>query len=322
MGFSPPLSEPLPDRESSSVTSSSSSSSSCSDISSSGYGCWDCGWGKFPEFSGCKEACCVCSFLLRYRQLPGYHHHVLVKDCLNATIYFLKNLGTFGVDPSQVVLCGDSIGGWAVVMITQILTSIQCLPQIQAQVPIHPIVNFINFQLPSYQQHKSVPLVTKDLIFTCICKYLAIDLSWRDAMSTGVIIPLDKWKKFGKWFSSDNISRRFWSQHTQPEVLGPFNEASYLETNHVWSSEISPLLADEKIIAQLPKAFLVSCENDILRDDALLYKKCLDDQGIPVSWYHLEDGFHGCLIFFDKMYFSFPCSMKVANALISYIKGI
>jgi arylacetamide deacetylase-like 3/4 len=101
-----------------------------------------------------------------------------------------------------------------------------------------------------------------------------------------------------------------------------FNEAAYLEIKHVWSSEISPLLEDEKIIAQLPKTFLVSCENDILRDDALLFKKCLDDLGIPVSWYHVEDGFHGCLFFFDKKCFFFPCSMKVANALISYIKDI
>ena len=130
-----------------------------------------------------------------------------------------------------------------------------------------------------------------------IFKYLVIDLSWRDATSTGAIIPLDKWKKYRKWLSSDNISRRFWRQEIQPEVLGPFNEAAYLETKHVWSSEISSLPGDEKIIAQLPKTFLVSC--DILWDDALLYEKCLDDQGIPVSWYHLEDGFHRCLIFFD-----------------------
>ena len=32
---------------------------------------------------------------------------------------------------------------------------------------------------------------------------------------------------------------------------------------------------------------------DMLRDDALLYKKRLEDQGVPVKWYHVEDGFHG-----------------------------
>ncbi|XP_076421747.1 arylacetamide deacetylase-like 4 [Peromyscus maniculatus bairdii] len=260
--------------------------------------------------------------MVGYRKLPDYHHPVLAKDCLNASIYFLKNLESFGVDPSQVVLCGESIGGWAVANVMQILPSIPSLPQIQAQVLIQPLVNLINFQLPSHQQSKNVPILTRDTLLMFMCKYLAIDLSWKDAMLSGAVIPLDKWKNFSKWLSYDNIPRRFWSQDPQPEFFAPFNEAAYLETKHVWSAEISPVLADDKIIAQLPKTFLVSCENDILRDDALLYKKRLEDQGVPVSWYHVEDGFHGCLILFDKKCFSFPCSMKVVNAVVSYIKSI
>uniref|UniRef100_A0A8C6IAH5 AADACL4 family member 5 n=1 Tax=Mus spicilegus TaxID=10103 RepID=A0A8C6IAH5_MUSSI len=260
--------------------------------------------------------------LVGYRKLPDYHHPVPFKDCLNATIYFLKNLEIFGVDPFRVVLCGDSLGGWAVATVTQVLTSMPNLPRIQTQVLIYPILHFINFQLPSYQQNKNVPFLTRDMLLMCVCKYLAIDLSWTDAMSTGAVIPLDKWKKYRKWLSYDNIPRRFWRQDTQPEVLGPFNEAAYLETKHVWNAEISPLLADDKIIAQLPKTFLVSCEHDVLRDDALLYKRRLEDQGIPVSWYHAEDGFHACINLFDKQPFSFPCSMKVTNAVARYIKDM
>ncbi|XP_031232844.1 arylacetamide deacetylase-like 4 isoform X2 [Mastomys coucha] len=260
--------------------------------------------------------------LVGYRKLPDYHHPVLVNDCLNATIYFLKNLESFGVDSSQVVLCGDSIGGWAVATITQILNSIPNLPQIQTQVLICPILNFISFQLPSHQQSKNVPFLTRDILLKWTCKYLAIDISWRHAMSAGAVIPLDKWKKYRKWLSYDNVPRRFWSQDTQPKVLGPFNEAAYLETKQVWSVEISSLLADDRIIAQLPKTFLVSCEHDILRDDSLLYKKRLEDQGIPVSWCHVEDGFHACINFFDKQPFSFPCSMKIVNAVVSYIKDV
>ena len=66
----------------------------------------------------------------------------------------------------------------------------------------------------------------------------------------------------------------------------------------------------------------MSCENDILQDDVLLYKKHLEDQGVPVNWYHVEDGLHGCIMLLDKKYLSFPCSMKVAKVVIGYIKGI
>ncbi|CAO2589968.1 Arylacetamide deacetylase-like 4 [Lemmus lemmus] len=274
----------------------------------------------------------LCSFLasetdsvvlmVGYRKLPSYHHPVLFNDCLSATIYFLKNLESFGVDPSRVVLCGESIGGSAVTTVMQALTSIPSLPQIQAQVLIYSLVNFVNFQLPSHQQSKNVPFLTRDMLFMCMCKYLAIDFSWKDSILAGAIIPLDKWKKYKKWLSYDNIPRRFWSQGIQLESFGPFDEAAYLEAQHVWSIEISPVLADDKIISQCPQTLLVTCENDILRDDGLLYKKRLEDQGVPVTWYHVEDGFHGCTILFDKKCLSFPCSMKVVNAVIGYIKGI
>ncbi|XP_028641846.1 arylacetamide deacetylase-like 4 [Grammomys surdaster] len=274
----------------------------------------------------------LCSFLVQetdsvllsvgYRKLPDYHHPVIIKDCLNATILFLKALETYGVDPSRVVLCGESIGGWAAASINQILVSTPSVPRIRAQVLITPILQAINFLLPSHQQNKNIPFLTKDLMIKYLCKYLAIDLSWRDSMLTGAVIPLEKWKKYRKWLSSDNIPRKFWSQDTQSEFLGHFNEAAYLETKHIFDTEISPLITDDETIAQLPEALLVSCEYDILRDDTLLYKKRLEDQGVPVTWHHVFDGFHGCLLLFDRKFLSFPCSLKVANIVVSYIMSI
>ncbi|CAO2589964.1 Arylacetamide deacetylase-like 4 [Lemmus lemmus] len=274
----------------------------------------------------------LCSFLVRetdsvllsvgYRKLPYFHHPVAFNDCLSATIQFLKGLETYGVDPSRVVLCGESMGAWVVATIVQVLLRSPSLPKIRAQILITPVIQAINFRLPSHQKNKNVPFLTRELMIFCICKYLAIDLSWKDAMLTGAVIPLDKWKKYRKWVSSDNIPRRFWSQDLQPEFLGCFNEAAYLETKHIFDVQISPVLADDEIIAQLPEAFMVTCENDALRDDGLLYKKRLEDQGVPVTWNHVEDGFHGCLVLFDWKFLSFPCSVTIVNTVVGYIKNI
>ncbi|XP_052031703.1 arylacetamide deacetylase-like 4 [Apodemus sylvaticus] len=274
----------------------------------------------------------LCSFLAKqtdsvvlsvgYRKLPDHHHPCISKDCLNASIHFMKNLMTYGVDPSRVVACGESIGGGAVALVTQALLNFPSLPHICAQVLITPVMQVINFRLPSHQQNQNVPFLTKDILMTVVCKYLDIDLSWKDALFNGTYMPPDTWKKYRKWLSSDNIPRRFKSKSLLPEFSGPFNEAAYLEIKHISDAEISPLLVNDKIIAQLPEAFLVTCEYDPLRDDALLYKKRLEDQGVPVTWYHVEDGFHGCITLFDKQLFSFSCSMKIANAVASYIKGI
>ncbi|KAM6174136.1 arylacetamide deacetylase-like 4 [Erethizon dorsatum] len=274
----------------------------------------------------------MCIFLAReadsvllavgYRKLPDHHYPVVTKDCLNATIHFLKSLKSYGVDPSRVVVCGESAGGWIAVQITQALVGQNDLPQIRAQVLIYPVIQAVNFQLPSIQQNQNVPFLTWDFLIMCICKYMAIDISWRDAMLKGTFIPPGTWKRYRKWLSSDNIPKRFKKKYQEPQFPGPFNEAAYLETKHLLDVENAPILADDEIIAQLPEAFLVSCENDILRDHTLLYKKRLEDQGVPVSWYHVEDGFHGCVVFFDKMLFFFPCSLKVLNAVVSYIKDI
>ncbi|XP_027803259.2 arylacetamide deacetylase-like 4 [Marmota flaviventris] len=274
----------------------------------------------------------VCSFLARetdsvllsvgYRKALEHHYPVAITDCLNASIYFLKTLEAYGVDPSRVVACGDSIGGMIVAIITQTLVGRTDLPQLRAQVLVYPVIQAINLQLPSFQQNQNVPFLSVQLMMTCVCSYLAIDLSWKDAILKGACIPRDFWNKYRKWLSSDNLPKRFRTKGQQPETLAPFNEAAYLETKHILDVENAPLIAEDKIIAQLPEAFLVSCELDMLRDDSLLYKKRLEDQGVRVTWYHVEDGFHGCLVLFDKKFFSFPCSLNIMNAVVNYIKGL
>ncbi|XP_004648008.1 arylacetamide deacetylase-like 4 [Octodon degus] len=257
-----------------------------------------------------------------YRKLPDHHYPAIANDCLNATIHFLRRLKTYDVDPSRVVLCGESAGGAAVAQITQALVGQKDLPQIRAQVLIYPIIQMVNFQLPSTQQHKNVPFLPLDFMMMCICKYMAIDPSWKDALITGACIPQETWKKYEKWLSSDNIPKKFKNKYKEPQFPGPFNEAAYLETKHLLDAENSPLFAEDEIIAQLPEAFLVSCEYDILRDHSLLYKKRLEDQGVSVSWYNVEDGFHGCILLFDRKHLLFSCSYKVVNAIANYIKGL
>ncbi|XP_013359606.1 PREDICTED: arylacetamide deacetylase-like 4 isoform X1 [Chinchilla lanigera] len=257
-----------------------------------------------------------------YRKLPDHHYPVITKDCLNATIHFLKSLETYGVDPSRVVVCGESAGGLTAAQITQILVAQRDLPKIRAQVLIYPVIQGVNYQLPSTQQNQNVPFLTRDFMLTCVCRYMAIDLSWKDVMLKGAYIPPETWKKYRKWLSSENISKNLKNKDLEPQFPGPFNEAAYLETKHLLDVENAPLLADDETIAQLPEAFLVSCENDVLRDHTLLYKKRLEDQGVPVSWYHVEDGFHGCAAFLNMKSFSFPCSMKILNAVASYVKSI
>ncbi|XP_055471050.1 arylacetamide deacetylase-like 4 family member 1 [Psammomys obesus] len=256
-----------------------------------------------------------------YRKLPAYPHPFGLQDCIAASTHFLKNLKAYGVDPSRVVLCGESIGGTAVAVILQTFLGRPDLPQIRAQILIYPVLQLVNLQLPSHLQNQNTPFLTRNLYLNCLYRYLNIDSSWRDALLTGAFIPPDIWMKYKKFVGSDNIPERFRKNIQQPEFPGPFNKAAYLEVKHCLEVEISPLVADDEVIAQLPEALLVSMNWDILRDDTLLYKKRLEEQGVPVTWYNLEDGFHSGIFFFDKI-LSFSCGWRIINAIVSFTKSI
>ncbi|XP_069893054.1 arylacetamide deacetylase-like 4 family member 1 [Dipodomys merriami] len=273
----------------------------------------------------------VCNFLAQktnsvllsvgYRKLPDYHYPVGASDCLHATIHFLKTLDIYGVDPSRVVVSGDSIGASAAALISQALIGRTDIPKLRAQILIYPALQGINLQLPSYQHNKNVPFLTRDFMIMCFCRYFAIDPSWKDALLTGAYVPANMWEKYKKCLSVDNLPERFRTKDYKLEFPAPFNEAAYLETRHVFEVENAPLIADDQIITQLPGALIVTCEWDILRDDGLLYKKRLEDQGVPVTWYHAEDGFHGCMLFFHRL-ISFPCTLNIVNAIVNFLKEI
>uniref|UniRef100_A0A673TYQ4 Arylacetamide deacetylase like 4 n=1 Tax=Suricata suricatta TaxID=37032 RepID=A0A673TYQ4_SURSU len=201
-------------------------------------------------------------------------------------------------------------GGAYVACVSQALVGRPDLPRIWAQVLIYPVV----------QQKR--PFLSQKFMMICVFKYLVINVHWWDAILEGAFVPPDFWRKYKHFLSSDNIPKRFRKTYHQPVFPAPFNEAAYLENKHLLDVENNLLIRDDETITQLPEAFLVSCEHDILHDDALLYRKRLKDQGVPVMWYHVEDGFHGSLLFFGKKYFSFPCSLEIVNAVTNYIKSI
>nr|XP_020445251.1 neutral cholesterol ester hydrolase 1-like [Monopterus albus] len=59
----------------------------------------------------------------------------------------------------------------------------------------------------------------------------------------------------------------------------------------------SPLLAEQEVLSRTPKAYMLTCEFDVLRDDGLMYARRLQDAGVTVTSDHYEDGFHACMVF-------------------------
>ena len=245
-----------------------------------------------------------------------------MRDCLVASIHFLKTLDVYGVDPARVVVCGDSVGGGMAVVMCQKLMDRSDLPKIRAQLLVYAVLQMVDFQLPSYQQNANVPLLSWNFAFRCFCYYMDVHPSWESVLMKGDHLPAEVWEKYRKWLGSENIPERFKKRGYREVPHVPHNEDAYLETNHTLDLMNTPVIAEDEVVSRLPEACIVSCEFDLLRDESLLYKKRLEDLGVPVTWHHMEDGFHGVLNTLGMGYFQFPCSTRILNAMVHFLKGL
>ncbi|XP_072282280.1 arylacetamide deacetylase-like 4 [Pyxicephalus adspersus] len=254
-----------------------------------------------------------------YRLAPKHQYPAAFEDCLNATDHLLKNAQDYGVDPSSVIICGDSAGGNLTACVSQALVTRKDVPKLLAQVLIYPSVQKIDFNLPSYQQNQYVPLLFRERTLFYMLHYVAQgDLSISREVQNGSHVPPDLRKKFSKWLSADNIPDEFKLRGYKPHVMSSFDKNLYEKLKHVFEPSSSPLLAEDSVFRLLPKTYILTCEFDVLCNDGILYKKRLEDNGVSVTWHHVKDGFHGIFSFYDQ----WDCeSGKLAvDSFVSFIR--
>jgi acetyl esterase/lipase len=98
-------------------------------------------------------------------------------------------------------------------------------------------------------------------------------------------------------------------------------ENAYINTQikKLFHHEISPLLADEKYLVGLPKAYFIILEWDELKDEGLLYAERLKENNVEVKVAFYEKGFHGMALLVGKQG-GFQAARKIQSDLIEYMK--
>ncbi|XP_070615152.1 arylacetamide deacetylase-like 4 [Erythrolamprus reginae] len=257
---------------------------------------------------------------IRYPLAPEHLYPAQQRSCYRAVSYFLKHAEDFGVGPQRIVLGGDSFGGCYVVAISQQLVARKDLPRISAHVLLNPFLQTLDFNLPSYQQNHSVPPVVKREAI----RFGLFNLTGRELDIDGVManahVPEQLRKKYQKWISAEHIPEEFKIRGYMPFVPVRFSEDLFKEYGRCFEPMYSPLLMEDATLRQFPETFLLTCEYDILRDEGLLYKKRLEDNGVPVTWHHLEDGFHGNLLLIGYGPLEFSGTRKTLRRIIQFFK--
>ncbi|XP_077314503.1 arylacetamide deacetylase-like 4 [Lithobates pipiens] len=253
-----------------------------------------------------------------YRLAPEHTYPAALRDCLTATTHFLRTAERYGVDASSIVLCGDSAGGNLAAGVSQVLVTRTDIPRPRAQALIYPSLQMIDYDLPSFQQNSMVPLLPRERTQFFKLTYLGVDLSLSEDLLSGVHVPPELKRKFSKWLGADNIPDEFRVRGYDPRVISEFNPEIYQRIKHAFDPPCSPLLAEDSVIRLLPKTYILTCEFDVLRDDGILFKKRLEDNGVPVTWYHVRDGFHGIVSFFNHP--AFKSGKQAMDNVIAFIK--
>ncbi|NXP86944.1 ADCL4 protein, partial [Passerina amoena] len=280
------------------------------------------GW-VFGSLETHEELCC---FIAResesvvvsvgYRLAPEHKYPAAYEDCLNASQHFLQHLQHYGVDPARVTVCGDSAGGNLAAAVSQTLAGRSDLPRLRAQILIYPGLQALDYNLPSYQQNRGVPLLSRERAVYYSLQYVQGDTSNLEEVLEGSHIPPDMRLEYQKWVSPDIIPEEFKVRGYKPHKPCEFKPGVFERVKRLREPTLCPLLAEDTIIQQLPESFILTCEYDVLRDDGLLYKKRLEDNGVRVTWYHLEDGFHGIINLFDYCGLSFPSGKRGLDRIV------
>ncbi|NXE94118.1 ADCL4 protein, partial [Menura novaehollandiae] len=138
-----------------------------------------------------------------YRLAPEHPFPAQFEDCLTATIHFLRTAQDHGVDPSRIVICGDSSGGTLTAAVAQALVNRRDLPKLRAQILIYPFLQCVDFNLPSYQQNERVPILLKERALALGLKYVNKDLYHIKDLCKGCHVSEDQRLKYHKWVSPD-----------------------------------------------------------------------------------------------------------------------
>uniref|UniRef100_A0A8C4V3H6 Alpha/beta hydrolase fold-3 domain-containing protein n=1 Tax=Falco tinnunculus TaxID=100819 RepID=A0A8C4V3H6_FALTI len=260
------------------------------------------------------------SLLPPYRLSPDHKYPAQTLDCLAATVHFLKTAENYGVDPDRIIICGDSAGGTFTASVCQELANRRDIPKIRAQVLIYPLLQALNFNLPSHQKNGFIAFLSQERAVYFVLKYLNKDCSMKEAILAGSHVPESINLKYRKWINPDLIPEVFRLDY-KPPLPTSFLPQVHEETKELFETRFSPLLAEDAVVCCLPDTCIITCEHDVLRDDGLLYKKRLEDNNIKVTWHHIQEGFHCALGFFGYGIFSFPSSSKIVNHTVNFIKG-
>lgn len=191
------------------------------------------------------------------------------------------------------------------------------------QALIYPALQALDFNTPSFLDNQNIPVLYRTLMVRFWLQYLGLDLSLQPDVLANNHSSLDH----------SNITRELrarldWTLLLPPRhkkshkkvIVEKGSEGTATEVPGLLDVRASPLLAGPEVLAKCPRAYILTCEYDVLRDDGLMYVRRLQDAGVTVTNDHYEDGYHGAFSFIVWP-FDFELGQRVVRGYFNWLKN-
>ncbi|XP_056139518.1 arylacetamide deacetylase [Lampris incognitus] len=242
---------------------------------------------------------------VEYRLAPAHHFPVPYEDVYRVVKHFLQKgvLAQYSVDPGRIAVSGDSAGGNLAAAVSQ---QLQQEPghqvQLKVQALLYPVMQALDLNTPSYQQNRDMPILPRTLMVRFWSEYFTSDkaLFWAMMANTHNSPESAGLLKFVNWSAFLPESYRGKYNYSAPAVVRRAGgEGATVDgpSQSIADPRASPLLVPDSTLRSLPKAYVLTCEYDVLRDDGIMYVTRLRSAGVEVTHEHYDAGFHGALMF-------------------------
>ncbi|XP_070698372.1 neutral cholesterol ester hydrolase 1a [Pempheris klunzingeri] len=262
---------------------------------------------------------------VEYRLYPEVHFPVPYLDCLAAAKHFLSSevLTRYAIDPDRVAVSGDSAGGNLAAAVAQEVSLDDTISvKFSVQALVYPVLQALDFNTPSYLQNQYIPILYRPLMVRFWLQYLGADLSLQSHLMANNHSSLDHSN-----ITPELRARLDWNvllsakhkKSYRPLIVEKGSQGSVKDLPGLLDVRASPLLAGPEVLAKCPRAYILTCEFDVLRDDGLMYAQRLQDAGVTVTSDHYEEGFHGCFTFIDWP-LDFDVGKRAVRGYLNWLK--
>ncbi|NWW22436.1 NCEH1 hydrolase, partial [Falcunculus frontatus] len=260
---------------------------------------------------------------VEYRLVPKVRFPEQYHDALHATKHFLQPhvLAEYSVDPSRIAISGDSAGGNLAAAVCQQLSKEEDLtvrPKLQAL--IYPVLQAFDFNTPSYQQNMNMPVLPRYVMVNYWIDYFNgnYDLAHELLVNNHTALNVGRALSFRARLNWTSLLPPSFTKNYKPVVQTTGTAAIVEQLPALLDARAVPLLADDATLSRQPPTYMLTCENDVLRDDGAMYAKRLERAGVPVTLDHFHDCFHGCMIF-TVWPTDFSAGVQTRNSYIKWL---